>query len=252
MNAETIFDEEPISFVMPQDDAGNKFPLPPGHVSGVIIGKSGSGKTTLLLALIPLFGKLSQVIICTKIMGNPVHDAIREWCEAKDVEYGIAYDPNESMKLIEDMVSKKEEGTYGLIVFDDFCQGCSNNRDNKYTKIMITAYQQLRNYGYRTLSITQSYTGVCTLCRNNANFMVLFPMTNIHSIRSAVQDILQASDLTPDEANAILRRVQQDEHGYMMVSTRKVYIHLPSMNGGKLFLYKRDMKKKEDDDESEE
>jgi len=236
---QSMFDEPPITYTMPDDDAGNKFPLPKGHTAGLIIGKSGSGKTTLLLQIIPLFANLSQVIICSKIDGNPVHEGVKNWCEENEIEYEFASEPEQAMATIEQCVQRKEEDKFGLIVFDDFAQGCSNNRDNKYTRIMITTYQQLRNYGYRMISITQSYTGVCTLVRNNANFIVLFPMTNIHSIRSALQDIMQATDLNVEEARAIIQRVQREEHGYMMISRRTVYLHLPSERADRLFEYKK-------------
>ncbi len=64
--------------------------FPDGHLSMMIVGKTGCGKSFLLRELIPQIAHLSQIIMCTKIQGNPVCAAIKKYCENTPIDVRIA------------------------------------------------------------------------------------------------------------------------------------------------------------------
>ena len=85
------------SYMFPSQWGGNVIPyeiekrerwnegdiLPDNEVLCGIFGASGSGKTLSLLQVLPCIAPkfLKYVIICSRIEGNPVYDAISKWCE---------------------------------------------------------------------------------------------------------------------------------------------------------------------------
>jgi len=211
----------------------NKFPLPNGFVGGIICGSSGEGKSYLMLSLISQFNKLSYVIVLTKIHGNPVYTALEGYCQSKGITYAFADNPKDGAAAIEQAINDKPEGTYSLTIFDDFNNGSSHSRDDKYNKLSIMTYQLLRNYQNHTLYITQSYVGVNTLVRNNMSFCVLFRMKSTPAIDRAMIDVSNMTDYSPDEVRDIYNRVLKEKHAYMLTREGKVYIYLPS-NGERL------------------
>lgn len=206
----------------------NKFPLPDGHVMGLIVGSAGQGKSYITLSLITQFGSLSQVIILSKIVGNPIYTAIESWCKSENIQYGFASEPNTGAKLIEDFITAKPAGTWCLCIFDDFSEGNSYSRDNKYNKLQIMCYQMLRNFQCHFLTITQSYTGVNTLVRNNMNLLVLFTMRQRRAIDLAGLDYENLTGHSIEEFKSIYKMVLKEKHAYLLVKNDETYIYRPS------------------------
>lgn len=206
----------------------NKFPLPDGNVMGLITGYAGSGKSYILLSLITQFGNLSQIIVLSKIVGNPIYTAIEGWCQQNKIQYGFASEPNSGAKLIEDMIVQKPMDTWSLIIFDDFNEGSSHSRDNKYNKVQIMSYQMLRNFNCHFITITQAYTGVNTLVRNNVNLLILFGMRQRHAIDAAAIDFENLTGKTNDEFREVYKMVLKEKHAYVLARVDGVYIYLPS------------------------
>jgi archaellum biogenesis ATPase FlaH len=205
----------------------NQKPLPDGAIMGLILGQSGTGKSFLLLSLIPLIGQLSQVVICSLIVGNPVYLRIAQWCKANKIDYGFASDPSTARKTIEEMINKKKEDTYCLCIFDDFSQA-SASKSNEFNNVMIMTYQLLRNYGCHSITLTQDFTNVPTLCRNNCTFLVAFKAKNKFGLWSMSRDFENMTHYTSDHFMSVYRLVQTSEHGFIMVSEGKVYVYLDS------------------------
>lgn len=206
----------------------NKFPLPNGFVGGVICGSSGEGKSYLMLSLISQFSKLYSVIVLTKIHGNAVYTALEGYCESKGINYYFVDNPEDGATTIEEVINEKPDDKWNLTIFDDFNNGSSHNRDDKYNKLSIMTYQMLRNYGNHTLYITQSYVGVNTLVRNNMSFCVLFRMKSTPAIDRAMIDVSNMVDYQPEQVRNIYNKVLQEKHAYMLISDGKIFIYLPS------------------------
>lgn len=206
----------------------NKTPLPKGFVGGVICGSSGEGKTYLMLSLITQFTKLSQIMVLTKIVGNPVYNAIEAYCLNNKIKYGFASEPEDAAELIESYVKEKEEGTFSLTIFDDFNNGSSHSRDDKYNKLVIMTYQLLRNYNNHCLTVTQSYVGVNTLIRNNMSFLVLFRMKSKPAIQRACTDWTNMTGKDDDKFYKIYNLVMKEKHAYLLVNDTGTYVYLPS------------------------
>jgi hypothetical protein len=205
----------------------NQKPLPDGPVMGLILGQTGTGKSFLLLSLIPLFGQLSQVVVCSLIVGNPIYLRIAQWCKANGIDYGFASDPTTARKTIEGMIAKRKEDTYCLCIFDDFSQA-SASKNNEYNNVMIMSYQLLRNYGCHCIAMTQDYTNIPTLCRTNMTFLVAFKAKNKYGIWSMAKDFINMTPYTSDHFMSVFRVIQTSEHGFMLVAEDKVYIYIDS------------------------
>lgn len=75
--------------------------FPPGHLSIMIVGKSGCGKSFLVRELVPNIGNISQVIMLTKIINNPVSLALKQWCEHTPIHSRPIgkHDPNKHVSI---------------------------------------------------------------------------------------------------------------------------------------------------------
>ena len=96
-NIENSNNQNHNSFLFPSQWGGNVIPyeiekrerwnegdiLPDNEVLCGIFGASGSGKTLSLLQILPCIAPkfLKYVIICSRIEGNPVYNAISKWCD---------------------------------------------------------------------------------------------------------------------------------------------------------------------------
>lgn len=220
---------EPSVFGVPKIKASemkpvpNCEPLPQSHVMGVVVGAAGEGKSFVLLSMIPLFQNLSQLIVCSRIIGNGVYDSVRDYCHATNRKYAFCCDVDNAKSTIEKFVEEKPDNTWCLIIFDDFLEG-SMSRDNKYNKFQIQCYQMLRNYSCHMITLAQSYTGIPTLARNNINVLITFRMTNKHSVHSAAADFESLTGQSKESYMALYKRVIEKQHSYIMCCGRRVFL----------------------------
>ena len=205
--------------------------LPNGHLSIIITGSSGSGKSHMLLELLPQIANISQIIIASLVPSNPVYRTIRKWCDEEDIEFYLVNNPDEGRSVIEQAISEKDKGKQGVVCFDDFTQQ-KPSRSDPYNQLVNMTSAMLRNHGYHSIFITQSYTNVPTLYRNNANVRVFFTMNDIHAIRSIKKDILVGkSSISEDDFDSLFALIMRQEHAYLMAvnkgAARALYIWLP-------------------------
>ncbi len=205
----------------------NKAPLPNGHVLGCIVGASGTGKSTIVCSLIPKFGHLTQVMVFSKVIGNAVYDAVEQYCDSQGIQYGFASDPEEGAELIERFIEQKGPEDYSLTIFDDFSRGNSQSREEPHNRLQNTVFQVLRNYRNHALVISQSYTGVPTLVRNNTVLQILFRMRGEPSTRSAATDFENMTGIPAEVFRQLYAFVQKEPHGFLMCNARDIFLYLP-------------------------
>lgn len=211
-------------------DVKNEYPLPDGPILGVIVGSSGTGKTTLLLSLIPCIGNLSQIVVASKVIGNPSNIAIEAYCQHRGLKYAFGSEPEEVIENIESMIKTKKDGTYCLVIFDDWSNANIQSRSDPYNQVMIKTGQILRNYDCHSICISQSYTGIPTLLRNNARFIVTFKMSSRISINFARADWCHLTGHSEEVFNQLYKRLGGDRHSYLLSTEKKVYIYEPNVD----------------------
>ena len=223
-----------IKINRPAEELVHKCPLfPKGHLSILVSGASGCGKSTVVCSILPNIAKLSQVIMCSGIIGNPVYDTIQDWCQANKILYTLFDEPDEAMCGIEQLNAMKEPGTYGVIIFDDFSPS-KKASDDAYNVLANDVSRKLRNYGYHSIYVMQSTTSFQTIQRCNANIRIVFEMGDKHALDSLANDMV-ASGLfeEPDDFKRLFRCVLAEKHSFMMIisgagAQRKVYLSTPS------------------------
>lgn len=206
----------------------NKFPLPDDHVMGCIVGASGSGKTYILLSIIPLITKLKYLIICSKIIGNQVYEGINSYCNDNNIEYKFSNEVEEASDEIEKVINKKKSNEYFLIIFDDFCPSNSYSRSEPHTRLVIQTYQMLRNFKCHAITITQSYTGVPTLVRNNLNLLIVFKMNQTNSINRCALDFSNMTGRTDKEFYELYKEILKEKYSYILINDVSIYLYKPS------------------------
>lgn len=230
----------------------NKYPLSDGPILGTITGQSGTGKSRMLLSLIPCVGKLTQLIVCTKVVGNPVNLAVKAYCKAKKIEYGFGTDPQSAMDTIEKFIAKKKQDTYCLVVFDDFNNGNNTSRTDPYMYVMNTTSSLLRNYGVHSISITQMYTGHSNILRNNCRFMINFKMLAGPSTKAVAKDWATMTNYPPEAYLEIYRKVTKSQHGYLFSTDQHIHMYSPNVFGEVFKEIEIDLPDSDEDSEDED
>lgn len=223
--------------------------FPDGHLSMILVGRSSCGKSTILREIIPQIANLSQVIVLTRVIGNPVFDGVREYCEntinkktiseenpdGLPIQFGIAYNEEDAEELIESFVGSKPPDTAGFIIFDDFTN-LNSSRSDGLNRIQNTVYSMLRNYGYHNACLTQNPTNVPTLSRANATMRFLFAINEIHGVISIRRDWVGLTGRSANDFDDLYRRVKNTDHGFLVVNTagkdNRVFICLPGETEG--------------------
>ena len=207
-------------------EVANRFPLPNGNVRMTIIGGSGTGKSTVLLRLIPCFTDLSYIVVCSKIVGLDVYDAIEKYCEENVLKYYFAKDPYEAAEAIEKAVKERDEGTYGLLILDDFTDMKSRGSNSLFTQVALTSSCMLRNMGAHCCYITQDLQMVPTPHRCNTTCLIAFKSGNPHANRGTFQlfSTLSGMDKEPiiSAYNQIVGKVP---HSFLIYTRGKVYAY---------------------------
>jgi hypothetical protein len=200
--------------------------LPRSHVLASIVGGSGSGKSTFLLSIIDSFYNLSQIMVCSLIVGNPVYDSIENYCKDTKKEYFFSSNPIEAQEIIGEMIDKKEPSKWGLIIFDDYNQGRVNSGSNAFTKCTSMSACMLRNYGYNMIFITQSAINIPTIIRNNLNMRVVYRLNNKTDIQSQRQDFSTCVGINPRLFMKLYRTISDIPYSFILLSDDNLYIYV--------------------------
>lgn len=209
----------------------NHFPLPDGHILAIIIGASGEGKSFQLLSLVPCFGKLSQVMVHSLIVGNPVYMALETYCKEKGIKYGFSSDPDSSKTMIEEYIADKPEGTWSLSIFDDYNSG-SRSFTDQFNKVQNMAYMMLRNYSNHSICLTQEFHNVPILARNNVNMLIAFRMKGRSSVWGTSKAFNNLTGHSEDQFMRLYDQIRTVKHAYIMIVENKTYVSIPNKTSG--------------------
>lgn len=199
--------------------------LPKGHLQIEIIGCQGSGKQTYLLSLIPQL-KLSQIAIFSLIIGNPVYKEIEKYCKQSGIEYFFSSDIDEAKSILENMVEKKSDNDYGLIVFDDFNE-MTTQRTNPYMKIVNMVNGMFRNFRFHIGVIQQQPTNIQTLFRTNANTRVLFKTNEKFGLESIKKDFVINTGHSEDDFDELYSIVRKVPFSFLQINQDdKIFIYV--------------------------
>lgn len=217
-----------IPFKFDERERWNKEPLPSHEVIAIIVGSTGSGKTSSLLHLIPNIAPkyVKSVIIMSRIEGNKIFDAIKNWCESKNISYDFTADINESMDLLENRINKKENEEDQIIaVFDDFNNASKSDKNDKFNQVSIEMVTKGRNYGVNSLYIIQQYQSLPTVIRANANLMILFNINDRHARYACAKDFTTLTG-TDDETFYELMKMIKTKHSYIFATADGIYMYI--------------------------
>lgn len=228
--------------------------FPKGNLSIGIVGASGCGKTFQLLSIVPNIANLSQVIICT-LVANEVYHHLAQWCAnervrignevLKDkehpdgfpIDFGLFNDAESAEDGISKMIGRKKPGTWGIIVFDDFNQGTTSTT-NRFVRVQNMCFMQLRNYGYHSAVITQSYTNVSTKSRCNMNMRFVFAMHDRWAVESFTQEFANETGWNTDDFKQFYHETTRVRHAYILLVTEdsetKIYRRVDDKKGPEL------------------
>lgn len=82
--------------------------IPDGNLFCSITGSSGTGKSTFLLTLVPMLSDdIRHYVICTRIVGNPVNQAIKAWAKSDGKTVEIVHEIKDAETIIEDLVNER-------------------------------------------------------------------------------------------------------------------------------------------------
>ena len=230
------------SYMFPSQWGGNVIPyeiekrerwnegdiLPDNEVLCGIFGASGSGKTLSLLQVLPCIAPkfLKYVIICSRIEGNPVYDAISKWCEKTNKKYYFSSNIDESMDIIEEVINEKEDNEHFVIVLDDFNEGAITSRTNPYAKMTNEIFTKLRNYNGNMIFIVQSYTGLSTIARTNLNICIVFRITDQYALRNIKKDFVTLTGYSETIFDNLHKNISKVKHSYFIYTSNKIFIYI--------------------------
>lgn len=166
----------------------NSFILGSGSVFCIVAGRTGCGKSSVLLQMVPNFGSLKYVIICTCIVDNKIHQQIEKYCETNNIQINTCNDVQSAQEVIENILEEKKPTDHVLCIVDDFISMKNNRGNDDFSTFTNTVFSWFRNYNFSAIMITQKYTSISTQIRTNANLRLIFAMDSIHSLRSVSDD----------------------------------------------------------------
>lgn len=189
-----------------------------GWISAMICGKSGCGKTALMTEIIPGISKsIKCICIATMVVGNPFHEAIREWALSNGIGFYISSNPGYIDAFVEKLRSTGflVPGVRELLlIFDDF--SANKRGDSARENLVVRAFTKWRNYGINVIVVCQDATMIATSARNCTNMRVLFGSGSIDAIRAFVKDVRPR---VPDQRiiDNLLRYINSKKYYYLMV-----------------------------------
>lgn len=155
----------------------NKHMIKPCMQMG-IIGPSGSGKTTSLLEFISRKRDWYDIIVFTgSTSDEPLYNFMKENIDGIQLIDNVDELPN-----LEDF-NEDDKSTEKLMVFDDI-----NNLDKKKLKIIEKWFNSSRKYGFTTICIGQSYTGIPISIRRNIMVWFIFRLKDVNEINQILKN----------------------------------------------------------------
>ena len=223
-----------IPYKMKKRERWNPEPLPPNEILALICGQSGCGKSTFILRLLPNVSPkyLKHVIVLSRIEGNEIYDAIKEWCKSKDITYEFTSDIDESMQIIEKRINDKtKEDEHICCIFDDWNQAARSEKSNPYNQVSIEMMTKGRNYKVHSIYITQQYVAIPTVIRVNGNMLVVFSMSDKNAKLAVCKDFTSLTGIDEETFYTLLNRIKI-KHSYLLATSEGIWIYIHNQTNG--------------------
>lgn len=208
-----------------------------GCIFMCIVGATGTGKSKMVLNILPNFTQdTTDIIICTLICDNPIHNQIKKYCKEADIKFHICYDVPTGEETIENIIEKNGKKGHKVIILDDFTNFHKSDTD-QYNMFANKCFSLLRNYNCSVIYITQSYNTIPTKTRTNISFRIVGQCDNIHCIRAISQDTSNLFIEEPFSLMDLYHDIQKDKHAFIILRNNPPEIALVCNNydsGGKL------------------
>ena len=208
-------------------------PLPPNELLCGIFGSSGQGKTMALCQLLPNVAPkfLKHIIVCSRIEGNPVYNAIEKWCEKTDKTYIFCSSIDDAMENIEKMINEKKENEHCCVIFDDFNEGAITAKTNPYAKLVNELFTKARNFNVHMIFLVQRYIDLSTVARNNLNMIIIFKMIDKYAKYALSRDfatLINKDDIENGEKMffSLHKEISKVKHSYFMATSDNIYIFI--------------------------
>ena len=158
--------------------------LPKQHIRALLIGPSGCGKTNLLLNIVLRWIKWERLFVIGPTLDQPIYDNLKdlstavaeaEACRACAGETAEA-EPLVEFLAMEDAPDPEDLPPASSVVFDDCML--------EINKSAARLFSRGRHRGADVLYLTQTYTEVPKVLRDNVNMILLlrrFALQLIHS-----------------------------------------------------------------------
>ena len=181
----------------------------PNSIRGIIIGPSGSGKTQLLLTLIMKYLKWDKLyLIAPSVNDQPCYQVLTDYNErAKEIAgedvIEIITDIDEA-PLVDDL----DGDINNLVVYDDVMLDKQKNP----AKI----FSRGRHKNADAIYLTQRYTQIPKVIRNNCNFLCVFNGVDTHTLRNIHQT--WCSDMDYNKFKNYFSHAQSIPHGFITIN----------------------------------
>ena len=145
--------------------------LPKQHIRALLIGPSGCGKTNMLLNIVLRWINWERLFVIGPTLEQPIYDNLRDLSTAVAEAEGCAGETAEAEPLVEflaveDAPDPKDLPPASCVVFDDCML--------EINKSAAGLFSLGRHRGADVLYLTQKYTEVPKVLRDNVNMILLF------------------------------------------------------------------------------
>ena len=144
--------------------------LPKQHIRALLIGPSGCGKTNMLLNIVLRWIKWERLFVIGPTLEQPIYDSLRDLntavAEAESAGATAEADPLVEFLVMEDAPDPEDLPPASCIVFDDCML--------EINKSAARLFSRGRHRGADVLYLTQKYTEVPKVLRDNVNMILLF------------------------------------------------------------------------------
>jgi len=190
-------------------------PALPNSIRAIIIGPSGSGKTQLLLNLIMRWLKWDKLyLVAPSVDDQRCYNVLKDFNENAKHAKLLDEDGND----ISDFVTNIDDASS----VDDL-DGCNNNLV-VYDDVMLDKqsnpariFSRGRHKNTDIIYVTQRYTQIPKVIRDNCNLLVVFNGVDIHTLRN-IHQTWCSGDKDMIKFKNFFSKVQMIPHGFITIN----------------------------------
>ena len=166
--------------------------LPKQHIRALLIGPSGCGKTNMLLNIVLRWINWERLFVIGPTLEQPIYDILRDLSTTvAEAEAGEAEaEPPVEFLATEDAPDPEDLPPASCVVFDDCML--------EINKSAARLFSRGRHRGADVLYLTQKYTEVPKVLRDNVNMILLFDGVDGNAVQR-VHKAWCSGDMSLDE-----------------------------------------------------